>query len=101
MFLTRVTVQISDINRPTFYVVRTVHFGMILCNDQRNAQVFNLYIYFCLTRFGLSISPSSEVGVQLRQWFKFPGYGVSARALTPYPGDLNTAEVVHLPLTMG
>jgi hypothetical protein len=45
-----------------FYVVSTVHFGMKLYNEQINAQVFNLVIY---------------------------GYGVSARALTPYPGDLN------------
>jgi hypothetical protein len=34
-------------------------------------------IYFCLTCFGLSFSPSSEAGVQLRQWFNTPGYGVS------------------------
>jgi hypothetical protein len=40
-----------------------------------------LSIYFCLTGFGLSFSPSSEAGVQIRQWFKSPGYGVSARAL--------------------
>jgi hypothetical protein len=45
-----------------FYVVRTVHFGMTLYNDKRNAQVFNLFIdlllsiYFCLTCFGLSFS---------------------------------------------
>jgi hypothetical protein len=45
--------------------------------------------YFCLTCFGLSFSLSSVVGVQLRQWFKSPGYGVSDRALSPYPGDLN------------
>jgi hypothetical protein len=25
---------------------------------------------------------------QFRQWFKSPGYGFSARALTPYRGDL-------------
>jgi hypothetical protein len=31
-----------------FYVVRTVHFGMKLYNDQRNAQVFNLCIYLLL-----------------------------------------------------
>jgi hypothetical protein len=48
-----------------------------------------LSIYFCLTRFGISFRPSSEKGVQLRQWFKSPGYGVSTRALTPYSGDLN------------
>jgi hypothetical protein len=48
-----------------------------------------LSIYFCLTCFWLSFSPSSEAGVQLRQWFKSPGYGARIRALTPYPGDLN------------
>jgi hypothetical protein len=37
-----------------------------------------LSIYFCLTRFGLSFSPSSEADVQHRQCFKSPGYGVSA-----------------------
>jgi hypothetical protein len=41
-----------------FYVVRTVHFGMKLYNERRNAQDFN------------------------------SGYGVSARALTPYPEEL-------------
>jgi hypothetical protein len=46
-------------------------------------------IYFYSTRFGISFSPSSEAGVQFRQWFKFPGYGVSARALTPYTVDFN------------
>jgi hypothetical protein len=48
-----------------------------------------LSIYFRLTCFGFSFSPSSEEGVQLRQWFMSPGYGVNGRALTPYPGDLN------------
>jgi hypothetical protein len=38
--------------------------------------LINLSIYFCLTCFGLSFSPSSELGVQLRQWFKASGYGV-------------------------
>jgi hypothetical protein len=41
--------------------------------------VFYFSIYFCLTCFGLSFSPSSEAGVKLRQGFK----------LTPDPGDLN------------
>jgi hypothetical protein len=69
--------------------VRTAHFGMKLYNDQRNAQfLIYLSIYFCLTCIGLSFSPFSEAGVQFRQWFKSPGYGISARALTPYPGDL-------------
>jgi hypothetical protein len=44
-----------------------------------------LSIYFCLACFGVSFTPSSEAGVQIRQWFKFSGYGVSARTLTPYP----------------
>jgi hypothetical protein len=30
------------------YVVRTVHFGIKLYNDQRNAQVFNLFTYLLL-----------------------------------------------------
>jgi hypothetical protein len=51
-----------------------------------------LSIYFCFTSFGLPISPSSEAGVQLWQLFKALGYGVSARALTPYPGDLNHCQ---------
>jgi hypothetical protein len=49
-----------------------------------NKFLIYLSIYFCLTCFGLSVSPSSETRVQLRQWFNSPGYGVSARALTPY-----------------
>jgi hypothetical protein len=52
-----------------------------------------LSIYFYLTYFGLSFSPSSEAGIQIRQWFKFPGYGFSARALTPYPADLNHCRI--------
>jgi hypothetical protein len=31
-----------------FNVVRTVHFGMKLFNDQRNTQVLNLFIYLLL-----------------------------------------------------
>jgi hypothetical protein len=31
-----------------FYVVKTVHFGMKMYNDQRNAQVFNLFIYLLM-----------------------------------------------------
>jgi hypothetical protein len=44
--------------------------------------LIHLSIYFCSTCFGLSFSPSSEAGVQIRQWFKSPGYGVSARGIT-------------------
>jgi hypothetical protein len=39
--------------------------------------------------FRVSFSPSSEAGVQFRQWFNSAGYDVSARALTPYPADLD------------
>jgi hypothetical protein len=35
-------------NNNKYYVVRTVHFGMKLYTDQRNAQVFNLFIYLLL-----------------------------------------------------
>jgi hypothetical protein len=53
-----------------------------------------LYIYFYLTCFGLSFRPSSEAGVQFQQWFMSPGYDVSARALTPYPGELNHVSFI-------
>jgi hypothetical protein len=46
-----------------------------------------LSIYFCLICFGLSFSPFSEADVLFRQWFKYAGYGVSARALTLFTGD--------------
>jgi hypothetical protein len=55
----------------------------IMTNVMHKVLIY-LSIYFCLTCFGLSFSPSSEAGVQHRQWFKFVGYGVSAWALTPY-----------------
>jgi len=51
-----------------------------------------LSIYFCVTCFGLSFSPSSEAGVWLWQWFNPPEYGVSAQVLTPYPADLNHCQ---------
>jgi hypothetical protein len=51
-----------------FYVVRAVHFGIKLYNDQRNAQVFNfLSVYFYLICFGLSFTTSA--------WLKSPGPG--------------------------
>jgi hypothetical protein len=51
-----------------FCVVRTAHFGMKLYIDQRNAHVLiYLSIYFCITCFEPSLSPSSEAGVQIRQ----------------------------------
>jgi hypothetical protein len=66
-----------------FYVVRTFHYGMKLYNDQRKAQMFNLFIYLLLPYIfrAFFFSPSSDAGVQLRQLLKSLGYGVSARAL--------------------
>jgi hypothetical protein len=63
-----------------------------------------LPIYFCLTCFGLSFSPSSEASVKLRQCFKSAGYGFSAWALTPYPlpskalksTELNTSKPKYM-----
>jgi hypothetical protein len=55
-----------------------------------------LSIYFSLTCFGLSFSPSSEAGVQFRQWFKSPGYGVSARELKPYPSVYSFITTIHI-----
>jgi hypothetical protein len=52
---------------------------MELQTDQCNSHVFNLSIYFCLACFWLCFSPSSEAGVQLWQWIKSAGYGVSAQ----------------------
>jgi hypothetical protein len=37
----------------------------------------------------MQLLQSTEAGLQLRQWFKSGGYGVSARALTPYPGYMD------------
>jgi hypothetical protein len=60
--------------------------------------MFLVYLstYFGLTCFGLSFRPSSEAGVQLRQWLKSAGYGVSARALTPCADTIpSRLELVH------
>jgi hypothetical protein len=55
---------------------------MKLYNDQRNAQVLNVFIDLLLPYvFWAFFSPSLEAGVQFQQLFKSPGYGVSARAL--------------------
>jgi hypothetical protein len=45
-----------------FYVVSTVHFEMKLYNNQRNARFFKIYLFicFCLSCFGLFLSPSSR-----------------------------------------
>jgi hypothetical protein len=42
----RSTVQSSFFK---FYVVGILHFGMKFCNEQRNAQVFSLFIYLLLS----------------------------------------------------
>jgi hypothetical protein len=56
-----------------FCVVTTVCFGVKSYNDQRNAQVFNLFMYLLLPyMFRAFLKPI------------FRG-----RALTPYPGDFN------------
>jgi hypothetical protein len=69
---------------------RETEIRMKLYNDHCNAQVFNLIIYLLLSyMFRAFFYPSSETGVQLLQWFKSLGYGVSVRVRTPYPGDLN------------
>jgi hypothetical protein len=66
-----------------FYVVRTAHFGMKLYNDQCNAQIFK-FIYLFTSALHVSgfllAHLQRQVYVQLRQWFKSTGYGVSARA---------------------
>jgi hypothetical protein len=71
-----------------FYVVRIVHFEVKLYNDQRNAQVL-IYLFTSAVHFSgfLLAHLQRQVYVQLGQWFKTPGYGVSARSLKPYPRD--------------
>jgi hypothetical protein len=57
-----------------FYVVRTVHFGMKLCNDQRNAQFFNSFIYLLLTyMFRAFFQPIFRGRFTTSAWFKSPG----------------------------
>jgi hypothetical protein len=68
-----------------FYVVRTVHFGMKLYNDQRNAQVFNLFIYLLLTYMFRAFFLPIFRG---RRWLHTQE-------------TWTTAEVVYLPLKMG
>jgi hypothetical protein len=62
-----------------------------------------LSIYFCLTCFGLSLSPSSEADVQIRRWFYSAVYVVSAcpDAETIQSRIEPMANFVHLPLKMG
>jgi hypothetical protein len=51
--------------------------------------MYFIYLFTSALHVSGFFSTSSEARVQLRQWFKSPGYGVSARALTPYPEDFN------------
>jgi hypothetical protein len=60
-----------------------------IMNNVMHKFLIYLSTYFCFTCFGLSLSPSSDAGVQIRQWFRLPEYDVSVRALIPYHGDLN------------
>jgi hypothetical protein len=54
-----------------------------------------LSIFFYVTCFGLSLSLSSQEGVQYRQWFKSPGYGVSARDADTIPRRLGSHTIRH------
>jgi hypothetical protein len=85
-------------------VANAVHtVGIKLCNNQRNAQVFVIHflIYFCLTYFGLSLSPSSrgtvyksDSGSSFLGMVSASGPGCNlARSLTPYPADLNHCQI--------
>jgi hypothetical protein len=85
---TAIQMHMCDRHYTTEYL-ENVHI-LKLYNDQCNAQVFNLFIYLLLPyMLRLSFSPSSDAGVQFRQWFKSPGYGVRGRVLTPVPGVVN------------
>jgi hypothetical protein len=64
-----------------FYVVRTVHFGMKLYNDQRNAQVFNLFYLFTSV---LYVSDFLLSHLQ-RQMYNF-GSGSSLLGMISAPG---------------
>jgi preprotein translocase subunit SecG len=72
-----------------FYLIRTciLEWNCIMTNVMYKFLIY-LSIYFCVTCFGLSFSPSSEAGEQFQQWFKSPGYTVSTLALTVYPGEM-------------
>jgi hypothetical protein len=89
-----------EVAKPVFFFYLMLSGPCILelnCIMTNVMHKFLIYIsiYFRLiVWFGLSFNPSSEAGVQLPQWFKSPGYGVSARALTPsYPRDLNHCRI--------
>ena len=82
----------SDVVRQYFPILQYHLLSVCIISNVMHKFLINLSIYFCLTCFGFSFSPSSEAGVQFRQWFKSLGYGVSARSLTLDPGDLNQCQ---------
>jgi hypothetical protein len=69
------------------FVIRTVHFGIKLCSDQRNVQVFK-FIY--LFNYALYVSGILLAHLQTQVYNYGSGSGfILARALTPYPEYLN------------
>jgi hypothetical protein len=76
-----------------FYIVRTVHFGVKLYDDQRNAQVFNIFIYllpsytfraffYSIFRGRCTISAVVQVSWV---WFQRPGADTMPSRLEPLP----------------
>jgi hypothetical protein len=64
-----------------FYIVRTVHFGMKLYNDQRNVQVFN---FICVFTSALQVSGFLLAHLQ-RQVYNFDR-GSNLLGMTSAPG---------------
>jgi hypothetical protein len=76
-------VPLTRLDYATELIALTSLVGNCIMTNEMHKFFIYLSIYFNLKCFGLSFSPSSEAGVQLRQWFEYSGYGVSARALKP------------------
>jgi hypothetical protein len=76
-------------NQDLFCVVRIVHFGMKLYNDQYNACIFNLFISLLLPyMFQAFFSAHLQ-----RLVYNFGrGSSLSAWALSPGPGDLTHCQ---------
>jgi hypothetical protein len=54
------------------FVIRAVHFGTKVCNNQRNAQVFYLnYLFTYALHVSSFFRPSSDAFVQFWPWFKY------------------------------
>jgi hypothetical protein len=66
--------KLYDMGYCVVLVNKRKELNCIMTNVMHKILIY-LSIYFCLTCFGLSLSPSSEAGVQIRQWFKSPEYG--------------------------